>query len=91
MNRRYSRYSRYLSRKMLRSLGYREPLIIRGMSGGAVRSARVTCSTVGRERRCFFAIDVQPEDGLRDRYKAVVTRMSLDEAAAAGLLRRPVE
>lgn len=85
MIRNYSRYSSYVPRKKLRAMSVGESLIIRGLPLGAVKSARVTCSAVGKERGCCYSLSV--EETTPGEYNVTITRMTRQEAAERGLLR----
>lgn len=85
MIRDYSRYPNYLPRQKLRALGTGESLIIPQMPVGAVRSARVACYAVGRERKCYYRMVTKRVDDAH--CEVMITRLSLSEAYKSGLLR----
>ena len=60
-----------------------------GLTIGAVCSARVQCHAIGRERGCHYslaAIELSP--GL---YRVEITRMTIADALALGLMRNRSE
>ncbi len=87
--REYYRHEVYLSRRKLRTMSAEETLVVRGLSGRAVSSARVTCSQVGRERGCYFSLSVDEATDEAGGLTVRVTRMTRAAAQRRGLLRGP--